>query len=108
MTNKIKNTNDNFHILKKKAFRRSEMIDLVGLNLLNVIVVNRKAIELLYRPSRIPPYTPLSYNKTGVCSDIHIFIILLQNIDCGYLLELPRRGGSNVYLQSMSKNKKNI
>ena len=24
-----------------------------------------------------------------------------QNIDCGYLLELPRQGGSNKYLQSM-------
>ena len=24
------------------------------------------------------------------------------NIDCGYLLELPRRGGSNEYPQSMS------
>ena len=32
-----------------------------------------------------------------------------QNIDCGYLLEPPRRGGSNKYPQSMfpSKNKKN-
>ena len=32
-----------------------------------------------------------------------------QNIDCGYKLEPPRRGGSNEYPQSMfwSKNKKN-
>ena len=29
------------------------------------------------------------------------FLFLLQNIDCGYSLELPRRGGSNVYPQSM-------
>ena len=31
-----------------------------------------------------------------------------QNIDCGYTLEPPRRGGSNEYPQSMfwSKNKK--
>ena len=31
-----------------------------------------------------------------------------QNIDCGYLLELPRRGGSNEYPQSMflGRNKK--
>ena len=57
------------------------------------------------------------------------FLFLLQNIDCGYSLEPPRRGGSNVYPQSMfgakvrkigiplhtpvllyvlSKNKKNI
>ena len=37
------------------------------------------------------------------------FIYLLQNIECGYPLEPPRRGGSNEYPQSMflSRNKKN-
>ena len=37
-----------------------------------------------------------------------IFLIFAQNIDCGYMLEPPCRGGSNEYLQSMfwSKNKK--
>ena len=37
-----------------------------------------------------------------------IFHIFAQNIDCGYTLEPPRRGGSNEYPQSMfwSKNKK--
>ena len=36
------------------------------------------------------------------------FHISAQNIDCGYSLEPPRRGGSNEYLQYMflSKNKK--
>ena len=37
-----------------------------------------------------------------------IFLIFFaQNIDCGYTLEPPRRGGSNEYPQSMfwSKNK---
>ena len=39
----------------------------------------------------------------------HIFLIFVQNIDCGYKLEPPRRGGSNEYPQFMfwSKNKKN-
>ena len=39
-----------------------------------------------------------------------IFLIFTQNIDCGYTLELPQRGGSNEYPQSMfwSKNKKNM
>ena len=39
-----------------------------------------------------------------------ILYISAQNIDCGYSLEPPRRGGSNEYPQSMfsSKNKKNI
>ena len=38
-----------------------------------------------------------------------IFHISDQNIDCGYSLEPPRRGGSNEYPQSMSlsRNKKN-
>ena len=38
-----------------------------------------------------------------------IFLIFAQNIDCGYMLEPPRRGGSNEYPQHMfwSKNKKN-
>ena len=37
------------------------------------------------------------------------FHISAQNIDCGYSLEPPRRGGSNEYPQSMflSRNKKN-
>ena len=36
------------------------------------------------------------------------FLIFAQNIDCGYTLEPPRRGGSNEYPQSMfwSQNKK--
>ena len=38
-----------------------------------------------------------------------IFQISAQNIDCGYSLEPPRRGGSNEYPQSLflSRNKKN-
>ena len=37
------------------------------------------------------------------------FHIFAQNIDCGYPLEPPRRGGSNEYKESMflSRNKKN-
>ena len=50
--------------------------------------------------------------KKGKKSDKNydIFHISAQNIDCGYLLELPQRGGSNEYPQSMflSRNKKNI
>ena len=40
---------------------------------------------------------------------IYIFHISAENIDCGYPLEPPRRGGSNEYPQSMflSRNKKN-
>ena len=31
----------------------------------------------------------------------HFSFFLLQNINCGYSLEPPRRGGSNVYLKSI-------
>ena len=36
------------------------------------------------------------------------FLICTQNIDCGYSLEPPQRGGSNEYPQAMflSRNKK--
>ena len=39
---------------------------------------------------------------------LNMFNIFAQNIDCGYTLELPRRGGSNEYPQCMfwTKNKK--
>ena len=38
-----------------------------------------------------------------------MFLVFPKNIDCGYTLEPPRRGGSNEYPQSMFwiKNKKN-
>ena len=38
-----------------------------------------------------------------------MFLISAQNIDCGYSLEPPNRGGSNEYPQSkvLSKNNKN-
>ena len=48
--------------------------------------------------------------KKGKFSDkkYDIFHISAQNIDCGYSLEPPRRGGSNEYPQSMflSRDKK--
>ena len=39
--------------------------------------------------------------KLGFIGVYIIFLILLNNIDCGYSLEPPRRGGSNEYPQSM-------
>ena len=39
--------------------------------------------------------------KLGFTGVYIIFLISAQNIDCWYSLELPRRGGSNEYLQSM-------
>ena len=52
----------------------------------------------------------LKFKKMKIFSrKILIFFFFAQNIDCGYTLEPPRRGGSNEYQHSMfwSKNKKN-
>ena len=40
--------------------------------------------------------------KVGYAGVYLFFLFLLQNIDCRYSLGPPRRGGSNVYSQSMS------
>ena len=52
----------------------------------------------------LPPKT-----ESFQIKNLIFFHISAQNIDCGYSLEPPRRGGSNEYPQSMflSKNKKN-
>ena len=34
-----------------------------------------------------------------------IFLIFAENLDCGYSLEPPRSGGSNLYPQSMFRAK---
>ena len=52
----------------------------------------------------LPPKNEIFLDKNS-----DIFHISAQNIDCGYSLELPQRGSSNEYPQSMflSRNKKN-
>ena len=62
--------------------------------------------------TRLSKYTENFTTKNLKFSDkkkSDIFPISAQNIDCGYSLEPPRRGGSNEYPQSMfsSKNKEN-
>ena len=60
-------------------------------NLGPVVLPSVKHVLEMYTPLNLP----FIYSKTGVLRGIPIFFILLQNIDCGYLLEMPRRGGSN-------------
>ena len=62
----------------------------------------------LIKPSRkrtyiiLTPLNPHLYSKTGVYRGIyHFLLISALNIDCGYSLEPPRRGGSNGYPHSM-------
>ena len=64
-----------------------------------------------YENTPIQIYRRFDLQKLKKKSDKNpdIFHISAQNIDCGYSLEPPRRGGSNEYPQSMfsSKTKKN-
>ena len=48
-----------------------------------------------------PPEPHFYIAKLGYAGVCLFFLFLLQNIDCGYSLEPPRRGGSNAYPQSM-------
>ena len=59
--------------------------------------------------SNILKILPPKKNENFQIKILIFFIFLLENIDCGYSLEPPRRGGSNEYPQSMfsSRNKKN-
>ena len=56
-----------------------------------------------YENTPIQIYWKFYYKKKGKFSDkkFWYFHIYAQNIDCGYSLEPPRRGGSNEYPQSM-------
>ena len=49
----------------------------------------------------LTPLNPTFIVKLGFTGVYIIFLISAQNIDCGYSLEPPRRGGSNEYQQSM-------
>ena len=53
----------------------------------------------LYKFDPLKPH--LYIVKLGFTGVHIIFLISAQNIDCGYSLEPPRRGGSNEYPQSM-------
>ena len=47
-------------------------------------------------PCNIEIFSAVKIEKfVGFCKDI--FLIFAQNIDCGYTLEPPRRGGSNEF-----------
>ena len=64
-----------------------------------------------YETTPIQIYWKFYHEKTWKIPDTNsdTFHISTQNIECGYSLEPPRRGGSNEYPQSMflSRNKKN-
>ena len=74
---------------------------------LTYVVYNSKRMHysLLITKTRLynfDPHKPNFYTvKLGFTGVYIIFLFVLKNIDCGYSLEPPRRGGSNEYQQSM-------
>ena len=65
----------------------------------------RSLTEISKHHENIPIYDPLKpffyIVKLGFTGVYISFLISAQNIDCGYSLEPPQRGGSNGYPQSM-------
>ena len=62
-------------------------------------------------PCNVYPLEPHFYIAKLGYAEVYIFFLFLpQNIDCGYSLEPPCRGSSNVYPQAMflAKIRKNI
>ena len=69
-----------------------------------LIYFNEFQTEIHYENTPIQIYRKFCLQKNLNFSDkknSNIFHISAQNIDCGYSLEPPRRGGSNEYPQSM-------
>ena len=73
---------------------------------------NQKLIFIYITKTYLYNFDPLKPHfyivKLGFTGVYIVFLFLLKSIDCGYSLELPRRGGSNEYPQSMflSRNMK--
>ena len=73
-----------------------------GLNLNNVLEGVQESHITKTCLCNFDPLKPHFYiEKLGFTGVYIIFLISAQNIDCGYSLEPPRRGGSNEYPQSM-------
>ena len=69
--------------------------------LLYVFNKNLKHITKTYLYNFDPLKPHFYILKLGFTGVYIIFLFLLKNIDCGYSLEPPHRGGSNEYPQSM-------
>ena len=79
-----------------KSFLRTLSPSLIQERLLLVKIITKT------RLCNFDPLKPHFYIvKLGFTGVYIIFHISAQNIDCGYSLEPPRRGGSNEYPQSM-------
>ena len=72
---------------------------------IKVFSVLSRAVDVYITKTRIYNFDPLKPHfyivKLGFIGVYIIFLILLQDIECGCSLEPPRRGGPNKHPQSM-------
>ena len=85
-------------------------VSLVMFSMFRDMILSKHVVYFITKTSlfkHIENFTSKHWKFLDINSDI--FQISAQNIDCGYSLEPPLRGGSNEYLQSMflSRNNKN-
>ena len=64
-------------------------------------LVSEKCLQSLPKHAHAINRKKLVVKMKNFAGKNDIFLIFAQNIDCGYTLEPPRRGGSNEYPQSM-------
>ena len=79
---------------KKKKKKKKKLITIWSTCTLRSIALRKQAY------SNIVENLPSKYEFFQI-KILIFFLCLLKNIDCGYSLEPPRRGGSNEYPQSM-------
>ena len=86
----------------KNVFPRDVERTVVYLCLVDVIIAIVRIYITKTKLYNIDPLKPHIYIvKLGFTGVYIILLISAQNIDCGYSLEPPRRGGSNEYPQSL-------
>ena len=100
----MKNVDQNFLKYKKSA-QKQVPHDIMTDRSKAVLIIFSFCSRLCIRktsPCNEYPLKPQFYiEKLGFAGVYLIFLFLIQNIHCGYSLEPPRRGGSNVYPQCM-------
>ena len=87
-------------IMRMMDFCRGENISAVTVQLIRTFVFASHIRKTC--PCNVYALKPHFYiAKPGYAGVYLFFLFLLQNIDCGYSLEPPQQGGSNMYPQSM-------
>ena len=88
---------------RKARANNEKLIHYYTTYILNTTITSGKYVHKKYTPSY-----PNIYSNIWACRGIPIFLIFAQKIDSGYSLEPRRRGGSNVFPQSMFSKYQNV